>query len=102
MPAIKRGQNKLIRNGGIAQESRMIYDKRRSLDRALLYSYQSVYAKKVNTKDKNKYRVLINPYKLKQDYDDKIFSAPFEDGFAEGQVFEWVGTNSYWLIFARL
>jgi len=42
---------------------------------------------------------LINPDKLKQDYDDKIVSVGFEAGFKSGDVFEWVGTNSYWLIY---
>jgi hypothetical protein len=43
-------------------------------------------------------RALINPNKLKLDYDDKIISIGFEHGFKSGDVFEWCNTNTYWLI----
>jgi hypothetical protein len=38
---------RLSQMGGRAQQDRMIRDKRRSLDKALLYSYQSAFVKKV-------------------------------------------------------
>ena len=44
-------------------------------------------------------RALINPDKNKMDYDDKMVSVHFEDGYEPGDVFEWMGTNSYWLIY---
>jgi hypothetical protein len=44
-------------------------------------------------------RALINPNKLKQDYDDKIISVGYEYDFAPGTVFEWLGTNTYWLVY---
>ena len=101
-------------NGGIAQQDRMILDKRRSLDRALKYSYQGATIKKVDdsavpwdgfhtvgaSQDKP-IRALINPNKLKQDYDDKIVSVPWEHGFKTGDVFEWEGTNTHWLIYLQ-
>ena len=46
-------------------------------------------------------RALINPNKLKQDYDDKIISIGFEYEFKCGDVFEWVGTNTKWLIYLQ-
>lgn len=106
-------------NGGFLQQERMIFDKRRSLDRALLYSYQGANISKVSSIDdeegnpedeftsiyddnkKKLYRALINPDKNKQDYDDKILSVHFEDNFQPGDVFEWVGTNTYWLIYLQ-
>jgi hypothetical protein len=33
------------------------------------------------------------------DYDDKIISIHYEDNYRPGDVFEWIGTNSYWLIY---
>lgn len=90
---------RLLVAGGPSQQSRMIRDKRRSLDRAVLYSYQGAFIKHVNFE--NQYRALINPDKLKQDYDDKIVSVGFEAGFQPGDVFEWVGTNTYWLIYLQ-
>lgn len=102
-------------NGGEFQQNRMIYDKRRSLDRALFYSYQACSIKRVFSikEDKDKQnedidsrfnyihkisRALINPDKLKMDYDDKILSVPFEAGYKPGDVFEWLGTGTFWLI----
>ena len=37
---------------------------------------------------------LINPNKLKQDYDDKIISIGYEYGFKPGDVFEWANTGT--------
>jgi hypothetical protein len=37
---------KLKANGGFPQQDRMIRDKRRSLDKAMLYSYQGAWVKK--------------------------------------------------------
>lgn len=92
--------------GGPAQQSRMIRDKRKSLNRALLYSYQSAFVKKVYQfgeeppidKMVDMERALINPDKLKMDYDDKIISIGFESGFKPGDVFEWVNTGTHWII----
>ena len=92
--------------GGPAQQSRMIRDKRKSLNRALLYSYQAAFVKKVylfgeepTEEEKNKLeRALINPDKLKMDYDDKIISIGFEANFKPGDIFEWCNTGTYWII----
>ena len=103
-------------NGGFRQQERMIFDKRRSLDRALLYSYQGANIKRVSTIAANEdtgftavsagdkpeiNRALINPDKNKMDYDDKIVSVHFEDGYQVGDVFEWMGTDTYWLIYLQ-
>lgn len=96
----------LVYAGGPAQQSRMIRDKRKTLNRALLYSYQSAFVKKVymdeveaeEHKDDLIHRALINPDKLKMDYDDKVISIGFESGFKQGDVFEWLNTGTYWLI----
>lgn len=56
-------------NGGLRQQDRMIKDKRRSLDRALYYSYQAANITKHG--EDHSVRALINPNKLKQDYDEK-------------------------------
>lgn len=88
-------------HGGFPQQNRMIRDKKRSLDKAVLYSYQGAFVKKVSEgyeSDQPPVRALINPDKLKYDYDDKIISIGFEHNFAAGDVFEWCNTNSYWLV----
>lgn len=93
-------------HGGFPQQERMIRDKRRSLDKATLYSYQGAWVKKIQSvknldnEDMRSLpvRALINPDKNKFDYDDKIISIGFEHGFEVGDVFEWCRTNSQWLI----
>ena len=86
-------------NGGNRQQERMIKDKRRSLDRAVWYSYQAAEIK--HEGDISPVRALINPNQVKQDYDDKILSVGFEHDFKCGDVFEWIGTNSHWLIYLQ-
>ena len=96
--------------GGFSQQDRMIRDKRRSLDKATLYSYQAALVKKQlydfkpamdGVREADPVRALINPNKLKQDYDDKIISVGFEHDFHTGDVFEWCNTGTYWLIYLQ-
>lgn len=99
-------------HGGYPQQDRMIRDKRKSLDKAVLYSYQGAFVKKTLNEDNIQFddlerqdqppvRALINPNKLKQDYDDKIISIGFEHNFQTGDVFEWCNTDSHWLIYLQ-
>lgn len=62
--------------GGKSQQVRMNEDKLKSLKKALLYSYQAATA---ILADGREFRCLINPDKLKNEYDMKIISIPFED-----------------------
>lgn len=89
-------------NGGFKQQERMIHDKRRSLDKALMYSYQGANILKIIDNVKTSpVRALINPNKLKMDYDDKILSVGFEHGFKPGDVFKWLDTDTYWIIYLQ-
>lgn len=96
------------------QEKRMQRDKLNTLKKALLYSYQAATAR---LQDGREFRCLINPDKLKPDYDNKIISIPYEDiclnkekigkttqgieeiGLKAGDVFEWKETNTYWIVY---
>jgi hypothetical protein len=94
--------------GGIAQEDRMIRDKYRTFLKALQYSYQGCDVSLVQPwseclDESNSsidagmlvnptYRALINPDKVKQDYDDKILSIDYKYSYGPGDVFCWVGT----------
>ena len=91
----------LAARGGSLQQERMIRDKRKTLDRALWYSYQAAQVKKPGQDSDDIVRALINPNKLKQDYDDKIISIGYECNYMPGDVFEWVGTNTYWIIYLQ-
>ena len=92
---------RLRQAGGNRQQERMIKDKRRSLDNAVWYSYQGAEVVKTDAENRKPVRALINPNKLKQDYDDKIISVGYEYGFAPGTIFEWLGTNTYWLVYLQ-
>ena len=92
---------RLRQMGGNRQQERMIKDKRRSLDHAVWNSYQAAEVVKTDAEDRKPVRALINPNKLKQDYDDKIISVGYEYNFAPGTVFEWLGTKTYWLVYLQ-
>ena len=96
-------QSDILNNmGGHAQQERMIYDKKRSLDRALKYSYQGADIKRIDTEaDEQPCRALINPNKLKPEYDEKVVSCNWEYGLTPGTVFKWLGTDTYWLIYLQ-
>lgn len=110
LPSVGLMGARLREQGGNMQDNRMIKDKRRSLDKATLYSYQRAFVRK-NTQDNfgpeddmgeaPAVRALINPNKLKQDYDDKILSIGFEYDFHSGDIFEWVNTGTYWIIYLQ-
>lgn len=92
---------RLRQQGGNRQQERMIKDKRRSLDHAVWNSYQAAEVLRVDAEYRKPVRALINPNKLKQDYDDKILSIGYEYNFKCGDVFEWIGTGTHWLIYLQ-
>ena len=85
--------------GGQTQQERMIKDKRETLDRVVLYSYQGARVQKLGFAEIAP--ALINPNKVKQDYDDKVISIGYEYGYKPGTVFEWVNTGTKWLIYLQ-
>ena len=87
--------------GGYSQQERMIHDKREALNRALHFSYQAAMVRKPDQEIDQAFRALINPNKLKQDYDDKIISVGYEYDLQPGDVFEWIGTGTHWLIYLQ-
>ena len=103
--------------GGKKADDRMIVDKLRTLRKALLYSYQAATAV---LSDGREFRCLINPDKLKNDYDNKILSIPFRDiclnaekihgptwmgeestGLQVGDIFTWKETETDWIVYLR-
>ena len=90
---------RLNQHGGFPQQDRMIKDKRRTLDRAVLYSYQGAKIQKVNGEDIC--RALINPNKLTMDYDNKILSVGYEFDYKPGDVFKWLNTDTYWIVYLQ-
>lgn len=118
MSALDNLKKRLDYGGGANQESRMNLDKLRSLKKALLYSYQ---AQTAILKDNREFRCLINHDKLKEDYDDKIISIPYDDiclnadqfqgktseatqhiGMQVGDTFTWKETNTRWIVIQEI
>lgn len=92
-------RSRLNLRGGINQQDRMIKDKRETLDKVVLYSYQGARVKKLNSDNIDP--ALINPNVVKQDYDDKIISIGYEYGYKPGTIFDWVNTGTKWLIYLQ-
>ena len=87
------------RIGHVDQQDRMIAGKRKTLDKAVLYSYQGAKVAAVGAREE--FRALINPNRLQQDYDEKTISIGFESNFTVGTVFNWLNTNTKWLIYLQ-
>lgn len=108
MSNLEMMRKRLEFQGGVRQEDRMIKDKYKTLQKALQYSYQGcdvqlvqLFAECIEKKDEPVYRALINPDKLKQDYDDKILSINYSTNFTLGDVFTWKGTDTKWIIYLQ-
>ena len=102
-------------------EDRIIKDKRRSIEKALYYSYQSVTVNFLDRDDPTRvnrnFRALLNPNKLNLNYDNKILSIPYKEfgwdgtivnktskdwvdtGIRSGDVFYWAETDTYWIVY---
>ena len=116
MSALENMKTRLDYNGGIAQIARMNADKLRSLKRAMTASYQAATA---ILADGREFKCLINPDKIKNTYDNKILSIPFEDvclnaskkgttsqgivpiNLKAGDVFTWKENRSQWLVYLQ-
>ena len=113
MSALDSLKQRINYYGGPVQEKRMNHDKLWSLKRALHYSYQGQTA---ILEDGREFKCLINHDKLKEDYDDKIISIPYEDvclnmpseegfdyiGMQVGDTFTWKETNTRWIVIQEI
>lgn len=79
------------------QEHRMIRDKYKAFLKTLKYSHQAEDVRKMG--EETQWRALINPDKEKEDYDDKILSIDFAAKFMPGDIFEWLNTDTKWLVY---
>ena len=84
-------------------DGRNVKGKLKSMLSALRDSYQAewITLNEYNEEIKTKWRCLINPDKLKEDYDVKEISIQFESGIKEGDIFLWNRTNTHWLVYLQ-
>lgn len=84
-------------NGGSTADGRNVLSKYRSFVSALDESYQGEW---IIFNDR-RYRCLINPDKLTNEYDQKEISIDFDAGMQCGDTFFWERTNSHWLVYLQ-
>ena len=86
----------LFEGGGRpTSDGRNVKGKLLSFRSALWNSYQAEDI----TFNGQKCRCLINPDKLKENYDNKTISIDFDYGMKPGDTFYWDRTESYWIVF---
>ena len=84
-------------DGGYTSDSRNVKGKWLSFRSALGNSYQAEDI----TFNEQKCRCLINPDKLKENYDQKEISIDFKYGMKNGSTFYWDRTGTHWLVFLQ-
>lgn len=103
--------NRRLKWQGGNQEQRMIKDKYKSMRQALVFSYQGADVRLAQAADEcldlhaesapHTFRALINPNRLVEDYDNKILSIDYAAGYQVGDIIEWVGTQTHWLVYLQ-
>jgi len=80
-------------------DGRNVSGKYKSFKSALQSSYQAEWITlNKDTDSEARWRCLINPSRLTEEYDKKIISIDFDSGVVEGTVFWWDRTNRYWIV----
>ena len=70
-----------------------------SFHAALKRSYQAEWITlNKGTAEEKRWRCLINPSRLTENFDKKVISIDFDSGVKEGTVFWWDRTQNYWMI----
>ena len=80
-------------------DKRNVADKYRSFQYALQNSYQAEWITLNRGKEAEaRWRCLINPSRLTEQFDKKVISIDFNSNMQEGTVFWWDRTNRYWIV----
>jgi len=90
-----------IATRGESRDDRIAKSKYDSFQAALEDSYQAeiiTILDEQGNKTDQKWRCLINPSRLTEQFDKKVISIDYESGLKEGDVFFWDRTNLYWLV----
>ena len=99
MDGLERMATRLNYRGGQVQQDRMIQDKKKVLDKAILYSYQGAKVREEGSE--TSFGALMNPNKVNPNYDEKTISISYDSGFGLGTIFEWENTNTKWIIYLQ-
>lgn len=99
LSGLDRMKTRVNYTGYDAADGRNVGGKYASFKAALKNSYQAEWI----TLDKGldnerKWRCLINPSRLTENFDKKVLSIDYDSGVQEGTVFWWDRTEKYWMI----
>jgi len=97
MPGLKGMKKRMAFYHGWNSDGRNVDGKWRSFNSALDNSYQAEWI----TFKHRKMRCLINPDKLKPDYDQKEISIDYRSGMKAGDVFYWNRTRKHWIVYMQ-
>lgn len=80
-------------------DGRNVTGKYKSFKAALKNSYQAEWITLNEGKDTEaRWRCLINPSRLTENFDKKVISIDFDSGVTEGTVFYWDRTGKHWIV----
>lgn len=80
-------------------DDRNVTGKYKSFKAALGNSYQAEWITLNRGSDnESRWRCLINPSRLTEEFDKKVLSIDFASGVQEGTVFWWDRTKRYWIV----
>lgn len=80
-------------------DDRNVKGKYKSFESALQNSYQAEWITlDKGTENERRWRCLINPSRLTEQFDKKVISIDFDSGVKEGTVFYWDRTDRYWMV----
>ena len=97
MSSLDRMKTRASFDGYDIRDKWIVKGKYKSFIDALRLSYQAEFI----TYNDKQYRCLINPDKLKENYDQKMISIDFDAGMANGDTFYWDRTGSHWLVYLQ-
>lgn len=80
-------------------DGRNVTAKYKSFKAALRSSYQAEWITMNKGKENEaRWRCLINPSRLTENFDKKVISIDFDSGMQEGTVFYWDRTEKHWIV----
>ena len=102
MSGLDRMKKRANYNGYDIHDTLNVTGKYKSFISSLRNSYQAEWVTlNENEENESRWRCLINPDKLKEDYDQKEISIDFESGIKNGDVFYWNRTGKHWLVYLQ-
>ena len=97
MSSLDRMKQRAGYTGYDLHDKNLVQGKYKSFLKALTNSYQAEWI----TFNDEKFRCLINPDKLKEDYDQKMISIDFASGMKNGCTFYWDRTDTHWIAYLQ-